>query len=969
MQEVARAKRRRLVGRYRDAIFEQDPRRLLQEWTAATNANFIVRGGRQKSVRAQLQAVADGQVPTDPAGDLAVLAELAELDREAHRLGPAFARFGVPWQGLNTPVEQLDALVAWAFETRRLCDQAAAAAGLDPPALLDRVVSLVAESPYSLEVGGRVRSACDSLVAAAAPAFAAIERLGRLAGVSDPSQPPASGPSWVQASIETALRWQSHLHQAPAWANWRSAVAKARDAGLGSLVAGLERGEFGRDELDRAFEVAYARWWTDRIVTEDPALRGFIVARHEDTVARFRAADARTCEIAKQVVRARLGGGVPSPTTFGSDPEWGTLARELIKKARHMPLRKLFAQIPTALTRLTPCVMMSPLSIAQYLPADAQPFDLVLFDEASQMPVWDAIGVIARGKQVVVVGDPQQLPPTSFGERGVDEVEDGTDVADQESILDECLAANIPSRRLDWHYRSRHESLIAFSNHAYYTGQLVTFPSPVTDDRAVRYVHVPGGVYERGTGRVNREEARAVVADVVRRLKAPDFVTDRRSIGIVTFNGEQQRLIENLLDQERRIHAELEPFFDPVRWHEPVFVKNLENVQGDERDAILFSVAVGPDETGRVSATVSSLNRDGGHRRLNVAITRARHELVVFATLRPDQIDLSRTNARGVRDFKHFLEYAERGAKAIAEAFAPTGQPTESPFEDAVKVALESRGWVVHPQVGVSTFRVDLGVVHPDAPGRYLAGVECDGATYHRCATARDRDRLREMVLTDLGWTIRRVWSTDWWHDAGGALERLDRRLMLDLEENRKRVRGETESPHSAAVVLDSSEDTSTGTVDDEQDNDDLPESHYSPLPPLTFEPRPSSYKDLPVESVETTVDEQLVYSLANLLDCGLTLEADRFYDPLYRSTLRALVAHIIHVEGPIFEDVLIRRIARAHGFGRTGDRIGTRGGEGRGRALPAKPGGRSADLLAGGQRSDHPVALPPFDGIGARPR
>ena len=338
---------------------------------------------------------------------------------------------------------------------------------------------------------------------------------------------------------------------------------------------------------------------------------------------------------------------------------------------------------------------------------------------------------------------------------------------------------------------------------------------------------------------------------------------------------------------------------------------------------ILFSVAVGPDETGRVAATVSSLNREGGHRRLNVAITRARRELVVFATLRPDQIDLSRTNARGVRDFKHFLEFAERGAKAIAEAFAPTGQPTESPFEDAVKAALESRGWVVHPQVGVSTFRVDLGVVHPDAPGRYLAGVECDGATYHRCATARDRDRLREMVLTDLGWTIRRVWSTDWWHDAGGALERLDRRLMLDLEENRTRVRGETESPHSAAVALDSSEDTSTGTVDDEQDKDDLPESHYSPPPPLTFEPRPSSYKDLPVESVETTVDEQLVYSLANVLDCGLTLEADRFYDPLYRSTLRALVAHIIRVEGPIFEDVLIRRIARAHGFGRTGVKIG----------------------------------------------
>jgi very-short-patch-repair endonuclease len=921
MQEVALAKRRRLAGRYRNAIFEQDPRRLLQEWTAATNANFILRGGRQKSVRAQLQVFADGPVPADPAGDLAILVELAELDKEARRLGPAFARFGIPWQGLDTSVERLDALVAWAFDTRRICDRAAAMAGLDPSALCGRVVSLLTESPESLELGGKIRAACDNLHAPASLAFAAIERLGRLAGIDDPSQPPASGPSWIQASVETALRWKAHLHQAPAWANWTSAVAKAREAGLASLVASLECGELDRDELDQAFELAYARWWIDRVVTDDPALRGFIAARHEDNIARFKAADARVGEIAKQIVRARLGGDVPSPTTFGSDPEWGTLARELTKKARHMPLRKLFAQIPTALTRLTPCVMMSPLSIAQFLPADAQPFDVVLFDEASQIPVWDAIGVIARGKQVVVVGDPQQLPPTSFGERGVDEVEDGTDVTDQESILDECLAANIPSRRLDWHYRSRHESLIAFSNHAYYTGQLVTFPSPVTEDRAVRYVHVPGGVYERGTGRVNREEARAVTADVVQRLKAPGFVADRRSIGIVTFNGEQQRLIENLLDQERRNNPELERFFDPARWHEPVFVKNLENVQGDERDAILFSIAVGPDETGRISATVSSLNRDGGHRRLNVAITRARRELVVFATLRPEQVDLSRTNARGVRDFKHFLEYAERGAKAIAEAFAPTGRATESPFEDAVKAALEGKGWVVHPQVGVSAFRVDLGIVHPDAPGRYLAGVECDGATYHRSATARDRDRLRELVLTDLGWTIRRVWSTDWWHDAGSALDKLHRCLTADCEESQRRVQDGTPTPDITTDARVVDEDTSSNLVGRGDDSDQSEDEHSTLLlPPV--EPRAPVYADMPTPIAPAAHGAGPIYSVANLSDCGLVLEADRFYDPLYRSTLRALVAHIIRIEGPIFEDVVIRRVARAHGFARTGDKI-----------------------------------------------
>jgi superfamily I DNA and/or RNA helicase len=236
-------------------------------------------------------------------------------------------------------------------------------------------------------------------------------------------------------------------------------------------------------------------------------------------------------------------------------------------------------------------MMMSPLSIAQYLPADAKPFDVVIFDEASQIPVWDAIGAIARGRQVIVVGDPKQLPPTAFFDRSDDGYDDASDLEDLESILDECLAANIPHKRLAWHYRSRHESLIAFSNERYYEGRLVTFPSPVTDDRAVHYVHVPGGIYERGSGRVNREEARAVVQNVVRRLANPAFARETQSIGIVTFNTEQQRLIENLLDHERRARPELEQFFGPT-WHEPVFVKNLESVQGDERDVILFSFAM-----------------------------------------------------------------------------------------------------------------------------------------------------------------------------------------------------------------------------------------------------------------------------------------------------------------------------------------------------------------------------------------
>ena len=252
---------------------------------------------------------------------------------------------------------------------------------------------------------------------------------------------------------------------------------------------------------------------------------------------------------------------MPTQTNFGKDPEWGTLAREINKKARHMPLRQLFGRIPNVMTQLAPCVMMSPLSIAQYLPAEAKPFDVVIFDEASQIPVWDAIGAIARGSQVIIVGDPEQLPPTSVGQRGVDdEDDDGSTVQSQQSILDECLASNIPSMRLSWHYRSRHESLIAFSNAKYYRGELMTFPSPVTRDTAVRYVHVEGGIYERGGAKVNRKEAEAVVAEVVKRMK-----TSTQSIGVVTFNGDQQRLIENMLDQARRSDPALEAHFDRTR--------------------------------------------------------------------------------------------------------------------------------------------------------------------------------------------------------------------------------------------------------------------------------------------------------------------------------------------------------------------------------------------------------------------
>ena len=853
----------RLHGRYAATLFETDLAAFLDAWRAAKGAGILVRGTRLRRLRRILEPDALSPLPDDLGPDLATLVELQRLRAAgpalAGTLERAFAAFGPPWSEATAPAEAFAAPLAWAARMA--------------PALA--VLGQGPQGPDALRLhlaGGRFSSgtpfarAREVLAELRPGAIRAIEALNRLADRERTDRPLATGPGWAAGTLGQAASWAASLPKAQGWLRWQGAARAARSAGLGPLVAAVEAGTLPAEGIPEAFEAAYARWWIDHVVTHDSTLRGFQGPDHAGAIEEFRAADARVCALAGAAARARLG-ALPAPGGVGMDAEWGLLAREIAKRGRHLALRQLFARMPGALTRLTPCVMMSPLSVAQHWPAEARPFDLVIFDEASQIAPWDAIGAIARGRQTVIVGDPEQLPPTSVGERDGEEAGD-LDVPDQESILDECLAAHLPQRRLAWHYRSRHESLIAFSNRQYYRGDLITFPSPVTQDRAVRLVPVADGLYERGAARVNRPEARAVVAEVLARLRDPQCGEGPVSLGIVTFNGEQQRLIENLLDAERRADPDLERHFDPRLGPEPVFVKNLETVQGDERDAILFSVAVGPDGAGRITGQVSSLNRAGGHRRLNVAITRARRELLVFASLRPEQIDLGRGAARGIRDLKHFLDFAAHGAPALEAAAAPTGRDVESPFEASVMAALEARGWRVVPQVGVSSFRIDLGIVHPDAPGRYLAGVECDGATYHSAATARDRDRLRQWVLTDLGWRLHRVWSTDWWIDADGALDRLDAALRADLDSDRAQPMAEAPAP----VV--------------------------TPAAPAS-------------------------YMIADL--SGFALDVRRLYEPDYDTILDALVAHIVAVEGPIFADILATRVARAHGLRRTTARLAAR--------------------------------------------
>lgn len=713
----------------------------------------------------------------------------------------------------------------------------------------------------------------------------------------------------LQESVDQTLSERARLAD---WTRWKDVKARADISGLSALSEAMETGELKEDAI-RECRSAYARWWLPLAMDASEPLRRFAHWEHEDVIAAFQDLDDEVARLAPIEVMRRIHHRLPARDGVPRNSQLGVLRHQLGLQRPSLAIRNLLENLGDTLPKLAPCVLMSPLSIAQYLPAAQATFDVVIFDEASQITTWDAVGAIARGKQSIIVGDPKQLPPTNFFGRSDDGEgdDDGTGIlGDMPSILDEVATAGIPTRRLDWHYRSRDEALIAFSNHFYYDGGLVTFPAPTTDSEAVQF-HKIDGTYARGTGRTNVDEAKAIVALIRKRLtawiKLPE--EDRLTIGVITFNAQQQGLILDLLDQVRRENTELEWFFADER-EEPVIVKNLENIQGDERDVMLFSITFAPDMAGKLTMNFGALNSDGGEKRLNVAITRARSELHVFASLTHDQIDLSRTRATGVRDLKTFLHYAESGPVALPARDEGSLGPAENPFEEAIAAAFRAKGWEVRTQIGVSGFRIDLGIVNPDRAGAYLAGIECDGATYHSSATARDRDKVRQAVLENLGWNILRIWSTDWFRNPSVVVERLNEALEALLEQDRA---------EKAAKEAEAVEEPS-----------DIP-SEPRALPPPTVEKIEQAVLQLEHDPVEYEEQTSLFADgsgntnpTANiaLVTTRSRPDPDRFYDLSYIGELRQMVQEILTDEAPLPLRNLGKEIANRHGWQRTGRRI-----------------------------------------------
>lgn len=725
---------------------------------------------------------------------------------------------------------------------------------------------------------GRLQEVAEVFLAAHAGIQKQKEALRSLLGPETYAfrQAQEQGPlSALEQGTETLLQ---ELGRFKGWCQWRGARREALSIGLKPIVTLLEKGKLQDEEIESTIRRGYYQWWVESIVHAEPVLRNFFSSGFEDKIRQFRETDERYTKLTRDEIYARLSARVPiAGAKANDDSEMGILNRQLNKKRSHMSIRALVQKIPNLLPRLKPCLLMSPMSIAQYMDAGHTPFDLVVFDEASQIPVWDAVGAIARGRQAIIVGDPKQLPPTNFFQREDGETEEDEEtVEDAESILDECLAASLPQLHLRWHYRSRNEGLIAFSNHQYYGNSLLTFPSPQLE-KAVSFRHV-AGVYDKSKSRTNRIEAEALVSEMIRRLIDP--VLSSASIGVVTFSQAQRDLIADLLEAERRNHPEIERFFDPEN-PDRVFIKNLENVQGDERDAIFFSVGYGPDAVGKVSMNFGPLNRDGGERRLNVAVTRARKEVVLFSSLKPEQIDLARTRARGVQDLKCYMEYAQRGMAAIHESI--TRDPSadfDSPFEKQVCEALRSKGHMVHAQVGCSGYRIDLAVVDPECPGRYLLGIECDGANYHRSHNARDRDRLREMVLRGLGWEIARVWSTDWWQNPQAALSKVEAAIEKAMLHRTEKEEAPEACPPPAFIA---------------------PEACAQ-----QFANAPSTDSAKPEEMLEEYAPSYITTSLGTQED---------YYLPQSTYRIRQALQEVLACEAPMSLTLLTRRVGARWGF------------------------------------------------------
>ena len=703
---------------------------------------------------------------------------------------------------------------------------------------------------------------------------------------------------WITIALSKARTWKENLDKLKDWYQWLQAYQTLHSLGIGFIATEYKEKNIPTSQLTDSFRKSFYQAAIRYIIAKEPTLELFNGKIFNDIIAKYKQISAKFEETTQRELFARLASNIPSFTHEAiQSSEVGILQKNIRNNARGISIRKLFDQIPTLLSRMCPCMLMSPLSVAQFIDTDADKFDLIVFDEASQMPTYEAVGAIARGKNVIIVGDPKQMPPTSFfSVNTIDE--DNIEMEDLESILDDCLALSIPSKYLLWHYRSKHESLIAFSNSEYYDNKLMTFPSPDNIESKVRIVNI-NGYYDKGKSRQNRAEAQAVVDEIARRLRSEEL--RKKSIGVVTFSIVQQALIEDLLSDLFIFYPELETL--ALECDEPLFIKNLENVQGDERDVILFSVGYGPDAEGRVSMNFGPLNRAGGERRLNVAVSRARYEMIIYSTLRSDMIDLNRTSSIGVAGLKRFLEYAEKGTRSTISSVPRQLSEATASIETIIADRLRSLGYTVHTDIGCSGYKIDIGIVDTENTSNYQLGIICDGKNYKRTKTARDREIVQNNVLKALGWNIYRIWTMDWW-------EKPDE-VMATIQEAIARKKNSEIGSMTATEINSTPTEVTAPAPTAQITNNDI--SFVLKASPVAPEKQAAS-----VLSTQNRIEQK--YKFAKITPYSYSPE-DFFFTDSY-SILLSQIRKIMESEAPISKSLLCKKILSEWGISRLGTRV-----------------------------------------------
>lgn len=581
----------------------------------------------------------------------------------------------------------------------------------------------------------------------------------------------------VEVFLNKVNEWLINIDEWKHWATFIDAIDALKDFGLENVVENLKMNIYSTEknskydiqQLYEDYVKSIAKDFILYYIGKEKSLNSFSGVSINKKIKEYNEVVSKFEKLSELQIINNIKNNLPDARSCSDKEanEISNITRIIQSKGRGTSIRKLFKENGNVIKKLTPCMLMSPLSVAQYIDLDFPKFDVVIFDEASQIKTSTAVGAMSRAENCIIVGDPKQMPPTAFFSTKKED-EDNIHIEDLESLLEDSLAINMPERFLNCHYRSQSESLIAFSNKMYYRNKMITFPAPNDTVSKVKLSYISDGIYDRGNTRTNLVEAKAIVSEVIRRLKSKKLRKD--SIGIVTFNSTQQSLIDDLLQEEFSKDNELENVVNKM--HESIFIKNLENVQGDERDVILFSVTYGKDEDGKMYQNFGPLARKGGWRRLNVAVSRSRKEMIVFTSILPEDIKISKRTQDGVIGLKRFIEFANKGLSYF-ENESKEKYDNADEIINSVEKELNKQGYKTKINLGISEFNISLAIIDPNDPSKYICGILIDNSDFEKIETARDRYRLIPGVLENRGWKIYRLWSLDWFENKEKVLKNI----------------------------------------------------------------------------------------------------------------------------------------------------------------------------------------------------